>query len=130
MHASTHARTRAQTDPRLALPQGVVRLLGNASFSVVSNQDYDGSLVQNTIACRCEYSADWAGYKHVRWKGPKLGRPLLVQNTSAPKCRNGASWVGYKWMQRPPRPAHRHMQVRKVPGTGSKKEVRQLGGYE
>lgn len=47
---ATHTHTRL-------CAQGVIRLLGNASFSVVSNQDYDGNLVQHTIACRCQNSA-------------------------------------------------------------------------
>lgn len=32
--------------------QGIVGGLGNASFSVVSNQDYVGSFVQGAMACR------------------------------------------------------------------------------
>lgn len=50
------ARDATHTHTRLCA-QGVIRLLGNATFSVVSNQDYDGNLVQHTIACRCQNSA-------------------------------------------------------------------------
>ena len=32
--------------------QGIVSRLGNASFSLVANQDYDGSFVTTTMACR------------------------------------------------------------------------------
>ena len=32
--------------------QGIIGQLGNASFSVVSNEDYEGSFVQHSVACR------------------------------------------------------------------------------
>jgi len=32
--------------------QGIIGQLGNASFSVVSNQDADGRFVQGSLACR------------------------------------------------------------------------------
>lgn len=32
--------------------QGIVGRLGNASFSLVANQDYDGSFVTHAMACR------------------------------------------------------------------------------
>ena len=32
--------------------QGIIGQLGNASFSVVSNEDYEGSFVTMSVACR------------------------------------------------------------------------------
>ena len=32
--------------------QGIIGQLGNASFSVVSNEDYEGSFVTLSVACR------------------------------------------------------------------------------
>ena len=32
--------------------QGIIGQLGNASFSVVSNEDYEGSFVTYSVACR------------------------------------------------------------------------------
>ena len=52
--------------------QGIVGRLDNASFSLVSNQDYDGSFVTHAMACRTIVAAE-----------VHMTRPRIISRTHA-----------------------------------------------